>query len=265
MQDEDIINGTFIITNSLSIRHATRAVVSGSALAALALLCQPALAQLKSQDIVGVALGMTPDQAEAALRAHEPKFRFQKIYWRGLDDQPGKTVGKLLAALPGDGYDVGKDLRGVHWKRPDSLAVYFTQGTGRVFAIYRQVYTGQVGVSGPQMKEALTNKYGPSLDSESPGLFSRSKVLAKQAENCSNTSFDWAVQPQGYMAGCGQSFNLRFQDAIANQVFQSYRVWLLDHEAAAADAIEMQALRQAQVEALNRKAQESAKSNKQAL
>ena len=92
------------------IRLATRAVVLGGALAALSLLCHPALAQLKSQDIVGVALGMTPDQAEAALRVHEPKFRFQRIYWRGADGKPGKTVGQLLAALSGNSNDVGKDL-----------------------------------------------------------------------------------------------------------------------------------------------------------
>ena len=247
------------------IRPATRAVVFGSALAALALLCQPALAQLKSNDIVGVALGMTADQAESALRIHEPKFRFQKIYWRGLDDKPGKTVGQLLAALPGDAYDVGKNLQGVNWRRPDSLSIYFTQGTGRVFAVYRQVYVGQAGVSGPQMKEALTGKYGPSLDAASPVLFSRHKVLDKQGDNCSNTSFDWAVQPRGYLAACGQSFFVRFQEPIAPQVFELYRVWLLDHEAAAADAANVQAQRQAQGEALNRKAQESARSNKQAL
>ena len=249
----------------LSTRPATRAVVFASALASLALLCSPALAQLKSQDIVGVALGMTPDQAEAALRTHEPKFRFQKIYWRGLDDKPGKTVGKVLAVVPGDSYDVGKDLRSIHWKRPDSLAVYFTQGSGRVFAIYRQVYAGQIGVSGPQMKEALANKYGPSMDSASPVLFSRHKALDKRSDACFNNSFDWAVQPGGYLAGCGQSFSLRFQEAIGPQVFQLYRAWLLDHEAAVADALEMQAQRQAQNEALNRKTQESAKSNKQAL
>ena len=248
-----------------NIRHATRAVVFASALASLALLCSPALGQLKSQDIVGVGLGMTPDQAEAALRAHEPKFRFLKIYWSGADGKPGKAVGQLLAALPGDSYDVGNNLQGVNWRRPDSVAIYFTQGTGRAFAVYRQVYAGQAGVSGPQMKEALTSKYGPSLDSASPVLFSRHKVLDKQGDVCSNTSFDWAVQPRGYLTGCGQSFFLRFQEPIALQVFQLYRVWLLDHEAAAADAAQMQALRQAQGEALNRKAQESARSNKQAL
>ena len=247
------------------IRPATRAVVFGSALAALALLCSPVLAQLKSQDIVGVSLGMTADQAEAALRAHEPKFRFQKIYWRGLDDKPGKAVGQLLAVLPGDAYDTGKNLQGVNWRRPDSLAVYFTQGTGRVFAVYRQVYAGQAGVSGPQMQQALVNKYGPSTDGASPVLFSRHKALDKQGNDCSNTSFDWAVQPQGYLAGCGQSFSLRFQEPIGPQVFQLYRAWLLDHEAAVADAIEVQAQRQAQGEALSRKAQEAAKSNKQAL
>lgn len=116
------------------------------------------------------------------------------------------------------------------------------------------------------MKEALTNKYGPS-NSALPFVFYRGKVLDKQASSaCENSTFDWDTQPQGFQAACGQSFYLRLQnDAAAPQVFQFYHAWLLDHEAAAADAAQLQAQRQAQNEALNRKAQESAKSNKQAL
>lgn len=123
-------------------------------------LSAPAAAQQGSRDVVGVTLGMTPEEVEAVLKARNPNYKFVKVFWRGADGKASNAVGKIGAALPTGPSDRINTSRG--YSRPEAVMVYFTQTEGRAYAVYRQVVNKQAGMSANELEAQLTAKYGPS-------------------------------------------------------------------------------------------------------
>ena len=78
----------------------------------------PAIAQQGSRDVVGVTLGMTPEEVEAVLKARNPNYKFVKVFWRGADGQASTAVGKIGAALPSGPSDRINTSRG--YSRPEA-------------------------------------------------------------------------------------------------------------------------------------------------
>lgn len=221
--------------------------------------------QLNNPDVVGVSLGQTADAVEAALQAHEPKLQISKIYWRGADKKPSQAVAKIIAGTAGYPMDSGS----MNWARPESLAIYFTQTDSRVMGVYRFVNVGNQGVLAADLNQALGAKYGTMTTTQiGIGYLSMRGLDAHgQAANprCVTSGFDWMIPPREFAAGCGQSIRVEFQDPIAPGVFRGYRTWLFDNQRAAADAGASRAEANALRDQANRKAVESAKTQKQAI
>ena len=243
---------------------AGRAMACLLAMAALGSFALPAQAQLKSQDILGITLGQSAEQVEAALRAKAPTFQIVKVYWRGLDNKATNNVAKIAAGIPSAG---GQkiDANAIDWRRPDSVAVYFTQSDSRVVGVYRQVHAGNAGMLASEFKQALTDKYGPSVTTQYPNIYNRGVDASGQTDACTFTNISWGGITRDFKPGCWQSIKVQLDDPIGAGVYQSYRAWLYDHRIAEADAKASQAQAAVQQEQANRKAVDAAKGQKQAL
>lgn len=243
---------------------AGRATACLLAMAALGSLVLPARAQLKSQDILGITLGQTAEQVEAALHAKAPAFQVVKVYWRGQDNKATSHVAKIAAGIPSAG---GQkiDANAIDWRRPDSVAVYFTQSDSRVVGVYRQVHAGNAGVLASEFKQALTDKYGPSVTTQYPNIYNRGVDASGQTDLCTFTNFGWDGMARDFKPGCWQSIKVQLDNPIGAGVYQSYRAWLYDHRIAEVDAKASQAQAALQQEQANRKAVDAAKGQKQAL
>ena len=243
-------------------------VVAAAVMLVLAqgVVVKPAFSQqLNNPDVIGVSLGQTADAVEAALRAHEPKLQISKISWRGSDKKPSQAVAKIIAGTAGYPMDSGS----MNWARPESLAIYFTQTDSRVMGVYRFVNTGNQGVLAADLNQALSAKYGTMTTTQIGIGYLSMRGLDAQGQvanpRCVTSGFDWMIPPREFAAGCGQSIRVEFQDPIAPGVFRGYRTWLYDNQRAAADAAASQAEANALRDQANRKAVESAKTQKQAL
>ena len=243
---------------------ARRATACLLALAALGGVALPAQAQLKSQDILGITLGQTAEQVEATLRAKAPAFQIVKVYWRGLDNKVTNKIAKIAAGIPSAG---GQkiDASSIDWRRPDSVAVYFTQSDSRVVGVYRQVYAGSTGVLASEFKQALADKYGPSVTTEYPNIYNRGVDASGQTDLCTFTNISWGGIGRDFKPGCWQSLKVQLADPIGAGVYTSYRAWLYDHRIAEADSKASQAQAAVQQEQANRRAVDTAKGQKQAL
>lgn len=113
-------------------------------------------------DIVGIKLGMTPEEASQALQAHGVKksaieeTRQVFSYSDGLN--PQKTEGFIFSMSGGLSETVdGK-------RKFDSITLYFSPPPkgGRVIAIQRVIENKVNPVTRGQFREALIQKYGPA-------------------------------------------------------------------------------------------------------
>lgn len=220
-------------------------------------------AQLQSTDIAGIALGSTPEQAEAVLRAHDSRFRYLKVYWRGPDGKPSNAVAVLKAAIQPDSFGIDSHSFG----RPEQIAVFFTMTTGKTFAIYRRVLTPQ-GLPIVATQEQLARKYGPSTaDGEGlRWLYTRATdATGKVSPYCSAFNFDWTVAPSGFSDGCGQSLRVSFDATKGPGVATVYSTWLYDHQALGADMKAVRAQREAANKEQIRQLQDSVQGNRAKL
>ena len=213
---------------------------------------------------MGITLGQSAEQAEAALRAKAPTFQIVKVYWRGLDGKATNNVAKIAAGIPSVG---GQkiDANSIDWRRPDSVAVYFTQTDSRVVAVYRQVYAGDIGVLASEFKQALSEKYGPADSAEYPNIYHRSIDSSGKTGSCLFINLGWDGVGRDFKPDCLQSIKVQLDDPIGPGVYSKYRVWFYDHRIAAADAKASQAQAAVLQEQANRKAVEAAKGQKQSL
>lgn len=228
-------------------------------------LSAPAAAQQGGRDVVGVTLGMTPDEAEAVLKARNADYKFVKVYWRGADGKASNAVGKLGAALPAKPSDQVNTARG--YTRPEAVMVYFTATEGRVYAVYRQVFNKQVGVSASELEAQLAKKYGAGELSEGSYRFYQRMLDAKGQPNvqCSHRGFEWERAPGGQSRGCGLSVEARFSDKMGPDTYMTFETWMMDHQAAERDSLALQARQNAAAAETASKVKEAARANKPGL
>lgn len=228
-------------------------------------LSAPVAAQAVGRDVVGVTLGMTPDEVEAVLKARNPSYKFVKVFWRGADGKPSSAVGKIGAALPSGPSDRINTSRG--YSRPEAVMVYFTATEGRAYAVYRQVVNKQVGMSANDMEAQLTAKYGAPDPFKGMYRLYRRMLDAKGQPNvrCGHRGFDWEGAPGGQSRGCGMSLEAQFSDQIAPDTFATFQTWLMDHQAAERDAMARQAQQEAVATEAAAKVQGTARSNRPGL
>src|SRR5690606_32582169 len=121
-------------------------------------------------DIVGLRLGMTPDEARQALRAHgveesriiEERRAF--TYSDGMESlQTNDFVHKITGGVRG--FVEGK-------VRADSLVIHFSPPPegGRVVAIWRLIENQADPVTGDEFRNALVGKYGETLERDASAL-----------------------------------------------------------------------------------------------
>ena len=225
----------------------------------------PASAQQSNRDVVGVTLGMTPDEVEAVLKARNPSYKFVKVFWRGADGKASNAVGKLGAALPSGPSDRINTSRG--YSRPEAVMVYFTATEGRAYAIYRQVVNKQVGISANEMEAQLTAKYGTPDPFKGMYRLYRRMLDAKGQPNaqCGQRGFEWESAPGGQSRGCGISVEAQFSDQMAPDTYATFQTWLMDHQAAERDARALQARQEAVGAESASKMQSAARANKPGL
>ena len=224
-----------------------------------------AVAQMRTRDVVGVAIGMTPDQAEIALKARNPNFRFVKVYWRGADGKPSNALAKLGAALPNGPADRISTTRS--YSRPEALMVYFSESDARVYAIYRQVVDKKVGVLASAVEAQLVEKYGAADPFKGTYRLYRRMLDSNGQPNprCGSRAFDWESAPGRQSRGCGLSIEVQFSDDIGPDMYATYQTWLIDHGAEEKDAQASQARRAAKDATSATSAQNAARANKQGL
>lgn len=228
-------------------------------------LSAPAAAQQGSRDVVGVTLGMTPEEVEAVLKARNPNYKFVKVFWRGADGKASNAVGKIGAALPSGPSDRINTSRG--YSRPEAVMVYFTQTEGRAYAVYRQVVNKQAGMSANELEAQLTAKYGPPDQFKGMYRLYRRMLDAKGQPNaqCGHRGFEWESAPGGQSRGCGMSIEAQFSDQIAPDTYATFQTWLMDHQAAERNAMALQARQDAVATEAASKAQVAARANKPGL
>ena len=236
-----------------------------TALLGVVVLSTPAATQQGGLDVVWVTLGMTPDEAEAVLKARNPDYKFVKVYWRGADGKASNAIGKLGAALPAKPTDRVSIARG-YW-RPEAVMVYFTATEGRVYAVYRQVFNKQVGVSASELEAQLTKKYGAGELSQGSYRLYRRMLDAKGQPNaqCGHRGFEWESAPGGQSRGCGLSFEARFSEPMGPDMYTTFETWMMDHQEAERDSLALQARQQALAAETASKVQEAARANKPGL
>ncbi|APW39535.1 hypothetical protein RD110_21875 [Rhodoferax koreense] len=225
----------------------------------------PASAQPGGRDVVGIVLGMTPDEVEAVLKARNPSYKFVKVFWRGADGKPSNAVGKLGAALPSGPTDRINTSRG--YSRPEAVMVYFTATEGRAYAVYRQVVNKQVGISANEMEAQLTAKYGTPDPFKGMYRLYRRMLDAKGQPNaqCGHRGFEWESAPGGQSRGCGMSIEAQFSDQMAPDTYATFQTWLMDHQAAERDAMALQAKQKAVAAEAASNMQNAARANKPGL
>lgn len=229
-----------------------------AALVGLAAWTSPAVAQLGASDVAGIRLGASAADVETTLRALDPRFKFLKLYFPDESGKAGNSVAAIKAAV-----QPGNDLRGIDWKRADGFAVYFAEGAGGAYAIYRQTASPQ-GFSIPQTLEALTKKYGPTLGSY-PDIYIRNVDLAgKATSGCAGSGFGWQGGAGGYDPRCAQALRVQF-DPKAPGVATGFQTWLFDHRIAQTAIQAAQAKQQAAAQEAARKQQESLRGNRPTL
>ena len=228
-------------------------------------LSAPAAAQQGGRDVVGVTLGMTPDEAEAVLKARNPDYKFVKVFWRGADGKASNAIGKLGAALPDGPTDRINTSR--RYSRPEAVMVYFSATEGRVYAVYRQVFNKQVGVSASELEAQLTKKYGSGELSQGSYRFYRRMLDAKGQPNaqCSHRGFEWESAPGGQSRGCGLSVEARFSEPMGPDTYKTFETWMMDHHAAERDSLALQARQQAAAAEAASKMQGAARANQPGL
>lgn len=228
-------------------------------------LSNPAAAQQGSRDVVGVMLGMTPDEVEVVLKARNPAYKFVKVFWRGADGKASNAVGKIGAALPSGPTDRINTSRG--YSRPEAVMVYFTVTEGRVYAVYRQVVNKQVGISASDMEAQLAAKYGTPDPSKGMYRLYRRMLDAKGQPNsrCGHRGFEWESAPGGQSRGCGMSIEAQFSDPMGLDTYATFQTWMMDHQAAELDAMARQAQQEAVANEAASKVQGAARASKPGL
>ena len=228
-------------------------------------LSASAAAQQGSRDVVGVTLGMTPEEVEAVLKARNPNYKFVKVFWRGADEKASHAVGKLGAALPSGPGDRINTSRG--YSRPEAVMVYFTETEGRAYAVYRQVVNKQVGISASDMEAQLAAKYGTPDPSKGMYRLYRRMLDAKGQPNarCGHRGFEWESAPGGQSRGCGMSLEAQFSDPMGPDTYATFQTWLMDHQAAERDSLALQARQESVAAEAASKVQGAARANKPGL
>jgi hypothetical protein len=158
-------------------------VVQAAAIASLVLAtCPVSAAQTRPDpsqfDMMGLKLGMSPDEAQATIRAHDPKILIQAFKVKGVD---GKIFIQVVHAI------MHPDRREI--MASEEIFVLFTQTQpGRAFAIGHALYfvDGQEPLKTAVLKQ-LFDKYGsPTDDQYSPTyswLFDNSNQPLHRARN----------------------------------------------------------------------------------
>ena len=225
----------------------------------------PAIAQQGSRDVVGVTLGMTPEEVEIVLKARNPNYKFVKVFWRGADGKASNAVGKIGAALPSGPSDRINISRG--YSRPEAVMVYFTATEGRAYAVYRQVVNKQVGISASDMEAQLAAKYGAPDPFKGMYRLYRRMLDAKGQPNarCGHRGFEWESAPGGQSRGCGMSLEAQFSDSMGPDTYATFQTWLMDHQAAERDSLALQARQEAVANEAASKVQGAARANKPGL
>jgi hypothetical protein len=110
-------------------------------------------------DIVGIKLGMTPKEAVAAVKAHNPNLKIETLTAR-LEHSSGTSGNFVRVPMTVKAYtaNVRQDLGPVEW-----IAMQFTLPPGPPLLAKVQRYTGFVGsqpVMASNLVESLRKKYG---------------------------------------------------------------------------------------------------------
>jgi hypothetical protein len=136
-------------------------VVRAAAIAGLVLAtCPVSTAQTRPDpsqfDVIGLKLGMSADEAQAAIRAHDPKILIQAFKAKGVDGKISiQVVHAIKRANPRD------------YMPSEEIIVSFTQTQpGKAYAIGRSVYfaKGEQPLKTAVLKQ-LFDKYGSPTES----------------------------------------------------------------------------------------------------
>ena len=164
-------------------------VQSGSA-ASAADCCNPeamkkVAASLGFVDIVGIKLGMTPAQAVAAVKAHDPNLKIQTLTARlEHPSDPGNFV-RVPMTIKAYTPNLRPDLGTVEW-----IAMQFTLPPSPPLLAKVQRYTGFVAsqpVMASTLLESLTKKYGQANSQGNLWVYDSNGKLLTRVSNLQGT------------------------------------------------------------------------------
>lgn len=119
--------------------------------------------KVSAVDIVGLRLGMTPEEAKAALLAHDPELMLQeqRMYFSYSDGEKSHKTEPFLATI--------------NARRRDALEVFTIElspppAGGKVVSIKRQQKFGSNAPTLRTYRDALVDKYGPPLPPDDRNL-----------------------------------------------------------------------------------------------
>jgi hypothetical protein len=168
-------------------------------------------------DIVGLRLGMTPEEVRQALRAHgveearivEERRAF--AYSDGMESfQTNDFVAKIVGGL--------RDFVGGK-ERADSFTVYFSPPPegGRVVAIRRLIENQADPVTGDQFRDALVGKYGQPTERDASAL---RWLFGNGSKNCTG-SYGYTEKASMVRAVYRSTGNRIFTDQFNNPKVKS--------------------------------------------